>query len=224
LLLNFSQRFVPIKSNIYMIVDTEAIGTNPLALSSFSAGVLAGGRSTRMGADKAFLRVGNELLIEHQLRCLREAGAEELLISGCRGVNYSGLGANVVYDEQADRGPLSGVSAVLQASSCPMVLILAVDMPDISPGMLRKIIDKCSGKSGCVPVDDHGFQPLAAAYPKRAHWLAQECLKNAELSAQAFAKRALAEGLVQSLPIESCEEIYFTNWNRPSDWTSRTSG
>jgi molybdopterin-guanine dinucleotide biosynthesis protein A len=177
-----------------------------------------------MGVDKAFLTVGNELLIERQLRCLREAGAEELLISGRRGVDYSGLGADVVYDQQPDRGPLIGVAALLQASSCSIVLMLAVDMPAISAAMLHKIVCKCSATSGCVPVDDRGFQPLAAAYPKTAHWLAHECLEHAELSAQNFARRALAEGLVQSLRIESSEEIYFANWNRPSDWAIGASG
>jgi molybdenum cofactor guanylyltransferase len=175
-----------------------------------------------MGADKSFLTVGNELLIERQLRCLREAGADELLISGRRGADYrgldSGLGAEVVYDQQPDCGPLAGVAALLHASSYPLVLMLAVDMPAMSTAMLSKILGNCSGTSGCVPVDDHGFQPLAAAYPKSVQGLAEECLRNGEFSVQAFAKRALAERLVQSLRIEREEQSYFANWNRPSDW------
>jgi len=207
-----------------METSTPANGAIPVLPLRFSACVLAGGRSTRMGTDKSFLRVGGELLIERQLRCLREAGAVELLISGRSGVDYSGLGADVVYDQRPDSGPLAGVAAVLKASSCSMMLVLAVDMPSMLPVMLNKILSKCSDNLGCVPVDDHGFQPLAAAYPKSAHSLAEECLKNRELSVQAFVKQALAEGLVHSLKIEPSERIYFANWNQPSDWTIGASG
>jgi molybdopterin-guanine dinucleotide biosynthesis protein A len=211
---------------ICSIMETSA-PLNGTALGvpiAFSAGVLAGGRSIRMGADKSFLRVGNELLIERQLRCLRETGPKELLISGRRGVDYSSLGADVIYDQHPDCGPLAGVAALLTASSCPIILILAVDTPAILPVMLNKIVSQCTANSGCVPIDENGFQPLAAAYPKTAHLLAQECLRNRELSVQAFVKQALAEGLVQSLPIEPSERIYFVNWNRPSDWMMGGSG
>jgi len=201
-----------------MRTSTPAINRIPVLPLSFSAGVLAGGRSTRMGTDKSFLRVGGELLIERQLRHLREAGAVELLISGRRGVDYSSLGADVIYDQQADSGPLAGVAALLRASSCSMMLILAVDMPCILPVMITKILSRCSDNLGCVPVDDHGVQPLAAAYPTIAQSLAERCLKNRWLSVQAFAKQTLGEGLVQSLRIEPSERVYFTNWNQPSDW------
>ena len=207
-----------------METSAPAIGTIPVLPLRFSACVLAGGRSTRMGTDKSFLRVGGELLIEHQLRCLREAGAVELLISGRSGVDYSGLGVDVVYDQRLDSGPLAGVAAVLKASSCSMILILAVDMPAILPVMLNKILSKCSDHLGCVPVDEHGLQPLAAAYPKTAHSLAEECLKDGEHSMQAFVRRAIAAALVQPLKVEASERIYFANWNQPSDWTISASG
>ena len=201
-----------------MGASTSAMDSFPVVPLRFSAGVLAGGRSTRMGTDKSFLRVGSELLIERQLRYLSEAGAVELLISGRSGVDYSSLGAAVIYDQQPDSGPLAGVAALLNASSCTMMLILAVDMPGILPVMLNKILARCTDNLGCVPIDDDGIQPLAAAYPTLAHPLAERCLKNKELSVQAFAKRAFDQGLVQSLRIEPSERIYFTNWNQPSDW------
>src|SRR5271170_3122087 len=146
--------------------STLTVGAPSVKLPRCSGAVLAGGRSTRMGVDKAFLRVGRELLIERQLRCLRAAGAGELLISGRNGVDYSSFGARGVYDQHADAGPLAGVAAVLQASSCPQVFVLAVDLPAMTSAMVRKIISRCGDNSGCVPVDDDGIQPLAAVYPK----------------------------------------------------------
>ena len=207
-----------------MGISTPAISRISVVPLRFSAGVLAGGRSTRMGTDKSFLRVGGELLIERQLRYLREVGAVELLISGRGGVDYSSLRADVIYDQQADSGPLAGLAALLKASSCSMMLILAVDMPGILPVMLNKILSRCTDNLGCVPVDDHGLQPLAAAYPTIAYSLAERCLRNGELSVQAFANQAFEQGLVQSLRIELSERIYFTNWNQPSDWIAGPCG
>src|SRR5271170_7131553 len=205
-------------------METSTLTALPAKLLKFSAVVLAGGRSTRMGTDKSFLRVGQELLLERQLRCLRGTGAAELLISGRRDVDYSSLGAAVIYDQHPGCGPLAGVAAALKSSSCSIVFVLAVDMPAMIPAMLNKILFRCTDNLGCVPLDHDGFQPLAAAYPETALPLAEQCLKDGELSMQRFVKRAMEQGLVQPLKIEPPEQVYFANWNQPSDWIADVSG
>jgi molybdopterin-guanine dinucleotide biosynthesis protein A len=207
------------------LISHAAIGPG---LLNFSGVVLAGGRSTRMGVDKALLRVGEESLLERQLGCLRAAGAGEVLISGRRDTDYSGLGARVVYDAQPDSGPLAGVAAALAASSCPVVLVLAIDMPAMVPAMLRKIVSRCTEGLGCVPKYDQApgrprFEPLAAVYPRAASLLAEHQLAEARWSMHAFVQAAIGEGLVRALPLEEMEFGYFANWNEPSDWTPGTS-
>jgi molybdopterin-guanine dinucleotide biosynthesis protein A len=189
----------------------------------FSAAVMAGGRSTRMGADKAFLRLGNSLLIERQLHCLRESGAAELLISGRADVDYSRFAVRVVRDEQAHAGPLAGVAAALKASSCSLLLVLAVDMPRMTPSMLRKILSRCSPSVGCVPFDGHGFQPLGAAYPIGLLPLAEHFLQQRRYSMQQFVAQAIGEGFIQPLQLETAEHIYFTNVNLPQEWAGISS-
>ena len=185
----------------------------------FSAVVLVGGRSTRMCTDKALLRVDGELLIERQLRCLREAGAGELLISANRSGEYSRFGATVIPDEHADAGPLGGLAAALRAASFQRLLVLAVDLPAMTAAMLGKIISLCSENFACVPVDDSGFQPLAAAYHKALLPLAQRQLNAGKYSMRDFVTVAVAEGLVHYLQVLPDEQIQFTNWNRPGEWT-----
>jgi molybdopterin-guanine dinucleotide biosynthesis protein A len=184
----------------------------------FTGAVLAGGNSTRMGTDKAFLRVGNELLLERQLRLLREAGATELLISGRTNVDYSGFDCRVVYDEEPEAGPLAGIAAVLQAASPALVMVLAVDLPAMTATMLHKILSYCEADTGCVPFHEDGFEPLAAAYPKAALPLAARLLATRSLSMQTFVRGAVAEGLLRQLPVHPSERVYFGNWNRPGDW------
>jgi molybdopterin-guanine dinucleotide biosynthesis protein A len=162
------------------------------AASRFSAAVLAGGRSARMGADKAFLHIGNSVLIGRQLGCLRESGAAELLISGRPEVDYSRFAVRFVYDDQPDAGPLAGVAAALRASSSQPVFMLAVDMPRIAPAMIGKIISRCNQAVGCVPFDDHGFQPLGAAYPVSLLPLAEHLLRKGRCSMQEFVGQAIS--------------------------------
>jgi molybdopterin-guanine dinucleotide biosynthesis protein A len=184
----------------------------------FSAAVLAGGRSTRMGTDKAFLRIGDEPLIVRQLRRLRETGAAELLVSGRAGVDYSCCQAEVVYDEHPDAGPLAGLASLLEAAANPFVLLLAVDMPAMTAAMLTKLLAACAEDSGCVPCDEAKLQPLAAVYPKRSLALAKRRLADGAYSMHGFVNQAIAEGLAQTLPIEPEDWQCFVNWNEPSDW------
>ena len=172
-----------------------------------------------MGRDKAFLPIGDGLLIERQLQCLRESGASELLISGRPEVSYSRFGAKVVHDRVRHGGPLAGVSAALKASSYPLVLVLAVDMPRMTSAMIGKIVSRCKLATGCVPFDLCGFQPLAAAYPVGLLPLAEHLIEEGRYSMQEFVMQAQTEGLIQPLELEPAEYTYFTNMNLPSEWT-----
>jgi molybdopterin-guanine dinucleotide biosynthesis protein A len=176
-----------------------------------------------MRTDKTFLRIGNELLIEHQLHCLRESGAAELLISGRAEVDYSRFGVKVVCDEQPNAGPLAGVAAALKASSLQLVLVLAVDMPRMTPEMIGKIISRCNEAVGCVPFDSHGFQPLGAAYPISLQPLAGHLLRTGRYSMQEFVSQAMSEGFVRPLELEPAEHVYFTNVNLPQEWADISS-
>jgi molybdopterin-guanine dinucleotide biosynthesis protein A len=176
-----------------------------------------------MGTDKAFLRMGDSLLIERQLQCLRESGAAELLISGRPEVDYSRFGVRVIHDEQPHAGPLAGVAAALKASSSQLVLVLAVDMPRMTPEMIRKIISRCNEGVGCVPFDAHGFQPLGAAYPIGLLPSAEGLLRIGIYSMQEFARQAMSEGFIQPLELELTEDIYFTNMNLPQEWADMSN-
>jgi molybdopterin-guanine dinucleotide biosynthesis protein A len=176
-----------------------------------------------MGTDKAFLRIGDELLIERQLRCLREAGAAQMLISGRVGVDYSRFGLTVVHDERPDCGPLAGLAAILKSTRFQKTLVLAVDMPAMTPAMLKKIVTLCVDDPGCVPLDDRGFEPLAAAYSKQLLPLTEELLATGRYSMQEFVMEAVERGLVRALRLEPEEQLRFINCNRPSEWAAFSS-
>jgi molybdopterin-guanine dinucleotide biosynthesis protein A len=101
--------------------------------------VLAGGRSSRMGQDKALLQVGGRQLIQHALDILREAGLEAR-IAGAR--SDLAAFAPVIPDRpgESDSGPLGGIYAALSASRYRFSVFLPVDLPMIPPSLIAYLV------------------------------------------------------------------------------------
>ncbi len=113
-----------------------------------AAFVLAGGRSTRMGADKALVQLAGEPLIVHALCILRDAGLEPV-IAGARSPLASF--APVVAD--SGRGPLDGICWALRSTPLPRALFLPVDQPLVPPQLIRTLLEdaECTGAAVVVP-------------------------------------------------------------------------
>jgi len=119
--------------------------------------VLAGGRSTRMGQDKALLRVGGRTLVEIAVEKLRSFCAE-VGIAGNR--NDLARFAPVVHETRRDAGPGAGVEAGLLAATQPWVLFVPVDAPLVPAELLRRWCEvACKDER-----DDAGNLPLMASF------------------------------------------------------------
>ena len=185
-----------------------------------TAVLLAGGKSRRMGQDKARLRVTWEgapmFLWERQLAVLRSIEADDLLISGARKEGYPESIA-VLSDDWVDVGPLGGIATCLNRIRTDLLLVLAVDMAAIEPAFLKKLSVRAAVGCGVVPVHQYRFEPLAAVYPATARDVAIDQLEMGELALQRFSERLLREGLVTRYNVESFEQIQLLNWNTPED-------
>lgn len=135
---------------------------------NFSAVILAGGKSSRMGRDKAWLEVGSQTLLARQIELVRELGAREVFISGRPDVDYAEFDCRVLQDEVPNAGPLAGIAAALEAAKASLVFVLAVDMPNMSADCLRRLVASCTEKAGAVPRVNGAIEPLAAFYPTAA--------------------------------------------------------
>jgi molybdopterin-guanine dinucleotide biosynthesis protein A len=126
--------------------------------------VLAGGRSTRMGQDKALLQVGGRSLVELALDKLRSIGVAEPRIAGAR-TDLSSL-APVVPDLHPGCGPLSGIEAALAATTKGLNLFLPVDMPLLPARFLYWMLLRAeiTGALMTVPCINGWPQPLCAVY------------------------------------------------------------
>ncbi len=193
--------------------------------------VLAGGESSRMGADKALVKLVGKTLVQHALAILREAGLSAA-IAGAR----SALGefAPVVEDRTPGRGPLAGVCAALSSTSAPWAAILSIDLPLVPPSLIRYMLDRARvAEAAAVIPSVSGFSQTFPAIVARAALpvLVQEleagrsgCLAAFQSAGGRLGRRVL------TLPIEMLAQpghvtderglppaFWFSNVNTPTD-------
>jgi len=184
---------------------------------SFSALILAGGRSSRMGCDKAWLEIEGRPLIERQLALVRAAGAVEVFISGRAAPDFAALGCRVLEDTFREAGPLAGIERGLAATTSPRLLVLAVDLPRMELGFLQRLTAACTDHCGVVSERRGGLEPLVAVYPKSAHARAVQQLEAGRNAVREFAEICEAAGELRRLPVAAAVESLFLNWNTPGD-------
>jgi molybdenum cofactor guanylyltransferase len=140
-----------------------------------TAFVLAGGQSTRMGQDKAFLTLAGRTLLD---RALELAGSltRDVCIAG-DAPKFAAFGP-VVEDVYQLRGPLGGIHAALRRSTSELNLMLAVDLPFINLRFLQYLVAEAheSGATVTVPRVAGGWQPLCAVYRREFGEQAQQSL------------------------------------------------
>ncbi len=124
---------------------------------------VAGGRSRRMGQDKAELPWGATDLLGHALARLRTVVDDVRILSGPER-RFSDRGVPVEVDPAPDLGPLGGLVAALEAAPGGDVLLLGVDLPLIRPALLARLIELAPGFDAVVPVSARGPEPLCALY------------------------------------------------------------
>lgn len=180
---------------------------------NFSAVILAGGKSSRMGCDKAFVELEGQTLLARQIQRVRNAGAAEVFISGRDGVDYSACGALVVKDQFNDAGPLAGIQSALLATLSSWLLVLAVDLPEISEELLAKLVANCLENAGVVPRVGGNIEPLAAIYPKAALPLATFLLSQNMFAVKKFAELCERPGLISFMDLPATASKLFLNCN-----------
>lgn len=148
-------------------------------VNDLAAFVLAGGKSSRMGRDKAFLTLEDETLLDRALRLVRSISEDVRIVGDAR--TFAAYG-RVVEDVYRERGPLGGIHAALSASDKELNVMLAVDMPFVEVRFLEYLIAEGRKSKGVVTVPQMGgrFQPLCAVYRRAFRELAEEALKKGE--------------------------------------------
>lgn len=145
-------------------------------MSGITGAILAGGKSSRMGSDKAFVKLDNHPIIKYIIQEIKPETGELLLVTNNQPA-YRHLGLPLVSDIYANRGPLSGIHSALVHARFDRVLVLACDMPFLSRKLVRYLIGQSQDYDVTVPLLKGYPQPLLAVY-------ARTCLESVEVSLQ----------------------------------------
>lgn len=184
----------------------------------FSAVLLAGGKSTRMGRDKAGLIVEGQPLWQRQWATLRATEPREVFISGPANGIFAGAGVPIVADSVPGLGPLGGLVAALRCARHPILLVLAVDMPAMTAGFLRRMVcAAAAGETGIVPRFGDSYEPLAAVYLRSQLPIVEDALRRGNRSLQHLVRAGVAGGMIAEYPVSEEERRLFRNLNRPAD-------
>jgi molybdopterin-guanine dinucleotide biosynthesis protein A len=136
--------------------------------SSVAGFVLAGGRSTRMGREKALLEIGGEPLVLRAARLLSSLCGSVAIIGPPE--RYGVLGFPAIADDHTGLGPLGGIATALSRTDASWNLILACDLPYLTGDWLRFLIRRASVSHARVvlPISAAGPEPLCALYHRDA--------------------------------------------------------
>jgi FdhD protein len=127
--------------------------------------ILAGGKSTRMGSDKALLPYRGGRFIEAVYRLFAGIFSEVILVTNTPD-QYCFLTCRKVKDIHEGMGVLAGIHAGLYHSSCPAVFAVACDMPYLVNGLIRHMAFRADADGVLIPESPDGLEPLHAVYGK----------------------------------------------------------
>jgi molybdenum cofactor guanylyltransferase len=176
--------------------------------------VLAGGRSSRMGRDKAMLELSGEALLSRAARVVSQAAARVAIVGSPD--RHGQFGYPVIEDlRPPGQGPLAGIEAALLSPYAEeWNLIVACDMPNLDADLLVRLVKQAHlGSADCVSAyTARGLEPLCAVYNRRVAEVARRALD----VGQRKIRDAFAD--LQTVHLWVDNESAVANVNTPADW------
>lgn len=127
---------------------------------ALSVAILSGGKSSRMGHNKALLTLGGKSIIQHVIDAVTPLSSDALMIVTNMPTDYEHLGHQMVADTITGHGAISGIVSALHHSKGNPVLVLACDMPFVQPALLNLLIEQFQHGT------DRAVMPTVAGYPQ----------------------------------------------------------
>lgn len=180
--------------------------------------IIAGGKSVRMGFDKAFMNINNLPCIELIVKKLKKHFSEIIIVTD-EGNKYNFLKEIVAYDQYKNAGPLGGLHAGLKRSSSLYNYLIACDMPVISENMILYMKRLLSFQPDIIACENKEFiEPFHAVYSKNLIELIEDQIKMGELSLFNLMKKSKTRVISHHTIRKVCKgDLVFTNLNTRQD-------
>jgi|UniRef100_A0A7V2ZLE5 molybdopterin-guanine dinucleotide biosynthesis protein A len=181
--------------------------------------ILSGGKSSRMGVNKSFLKIGEQTIIEKMVNLMKSIFKEVIIITNSPN-EYSFLQLPMYEDVYKWKGPLAGIHSALTHSTTEKIFVISCDVPLMTEEMIKYIVDYRSDKpiKFCEAAGYH--QPLVGVYSKFLIDKIEKVIRDDEFTDKSFhqfLKNVDAEVIhPERLPFYK-DELFF-NVNKPEDF------
>lgn len=182
--------------------------------------ILAGGKSSRMGTNKALLPLNGKTVIEGIVSSLEKV-ADNLLIVTNTFSDYEFLHLPMIEDKRKGMGPLAGIEAGLSATESERNLFVACDMPFFSVELGRYLLSCLEDYQAAVLEVSGTLHPLFGAYRKETLGAVTKSLDEGQLRIRHFLN-SLQTRIVKNKELESLGysegDLYVFNMNNPDEY------
>jgi len=184
--------------------------------------ILAGGKSSRMGTSKAFLKIAEERLIDRNIRLLRNI-FKDVLIVVSNPQEYLLKEATIVTDIFPEKGALGGLYTGLFFSPGDYAFVMACDMPFLKRSFVEYLAGNAEDYDIVIPAPPDGLQPLCAVYSRICLPTIKNLLDKNRLQIRKFypGHRVLEIPAAKLSSFDSQGNM-FTNLNTPEDFATFT--
>ncbi|WP_319482552.1 molybdenum cofactor guanylyltransferase [uncultured Draconibacterium sp.] len=176
--------------------------------------ILAGGKSKRMGTDKALLELDGLTLLERAINLCKPFSSELLISSNHE--SHTTFGYSVIEDEIKNCGPMGGIYSGLKQSNSDWNLILSVDAAFVDEPFLQFLLKESGDFDAVVPFTEKGAEPLIALYNKGILPVMENQLKSGDYRMQNLLKESKTNWFDAGKLLEENKRL-FNNLNRPED-------
>jgi molybdopterin-guanine dinucleotide biosynthesis protein A len=185
--------------------------------------ILAGGGNTRMGQNKAFLRVGGDRLIDRTVRIFRDLFREVIIVTTSP-LDYIDQEAAIVTDILPERGALGGLYTGLFYAGGEHAFAAACDIPFLNRSFIEYMASQTTGYDIVVPAPPDGLQPLHAVYARRCLPAIRSLLDRDRLQIKAlYQGQRILEITPEILHSFDPDGRMFLNINTPEDFLNLPS-
>ncbi len=124
--------------------------------------ILSGGQSTRMGTDKALIKIGGETLLERAVKLCQPVCSQILISSNSE--NHNIVGTTRIADEFPGCGPMSGIYSCLKKAVNGWSFVISVDSTFVPSEFISFLLTQTENAEAVVPFHENGKEPLIALY------------------------------------------------------------
>ena len=159
--------------------------------------ILAGGKSSRFGADKALAVYEGVTFLERAVLLLASMDLKPVVVTR-RGADYPSVQCTTIYDKLPEKGPLGGIYSAMSSFKKTAFLVLTCDMPALTRDVLLELLDQHepSRKLTLYSTGERAEQPFPGIYEPAILDIVREKLKKDELSMKGLIQEIVSRKMI----------------------------